>query len=51
MMFPFPSQKGSRLVKILGALALIGIFLAVGRIVLRVFLEDEAEPEDSHNGI
>ena len=50
-MLPFPSKKGSRLIKILGVITLIGILVAVGRIVLGVFLEAKAEPEDTDSGI
>ena len=50
-MSEFASKKGSRAIKILGLLAFIGILVAVGRIVLRVFNEKPAEPEDGHNGI
>ncbi|MDB5106618.1 MAG: hypothetical protein JWP91_4307 [Fibrobacteres bacterium] len=45
------SRKGSRVVKILGIITLIGAIVAVGRIVLKVFNEKEAEPEDGHNGV
>lgn len=45
------AKKGSRAVKILGIITLIGILVAVGRIVLRVFNEKRSEPEDGHNGI
>lgn len=45
------AKKGSRVVKILGIITFIGIVVAVGRIVLRVFNEKPADPEDGHNGI
>lgn len=45
------AKKGSRAVKILGILTLIGILVAVGRIVMRVFNEKRSEPDDGHNGI
>lgn len=45
------AKNGSRAIKILGILAFIGVLVAVGRIVLRVFNEKPAEPEDGHNGI
>ena len=45
------AKKGSKVVKILGVITLIGIIVAVGRIVLRVFNEKSSEPEDGHNGI
>jgi flagellar basal body-associated protein FliL len=44
-------KKGSRAVRILGIITLIGIIVAVARIVLRVFNEKGSEPEDGHNGI
>ena len=45
------ANKGSKIIKTLGILTLIGVILAVGRIVLRVFNEKKTEPDDSHNGI
>lgn len=45
------AKKGSKVVKFLGVITLIGIIVAVGRIVLRVFNEKRSEPEDGHNGI
>jgi hypothetical protein len=45
------AKKGSRAVKILGIITLLGILVAVGRIVVRVFNEKRSEPEDGHNGI
>ena len=45
------ANKGSKIIKTLGILTLIGVIIAVGRIVLRVFNEKKTEPEDGHNGI
>ena len=45
------AKKGSKVVKILGIITLMGVLVAVGRIVLRVFNEKRSEPEDGHNGI
>jgi hypothetical protein len=45
------AKKGSRAVKIIGIITLIGIIVAVGRIVFRVFNEKSSEPEDGHNGV
>jgi hypothetical protein len=45
------SSKGSRILKVLGIVTLIGVLVAVGRIVLRVFNEKSREPEDAHNGV
>lgn len=40
------ASKGSWFLKTLGIITVIGILIAVGRIVLKVFTEDEgAEPE------
>ena len=44
-------SKGFSIVKMLGIVALIGVLVAVVRIVLRVFNEKPAEPEDAHDGI
>ncbi len=45
------ANKGSKIIKALGLITLIGVIIAVGRIVLRVFNEKKSEPEDGHNGI
>lgn len=45
------ASKGSRVIKVLGIVTLIGVLVAVGRIVLRVFNEKNGEPEDAHDGI
>lgn len=47
----FSVGKGSRIFKVLGIVTLIGVLIAVGRIVLRVLNEKPAEPDDAHNGI
>jgi hypothetical protein len=44
-------KKGSKAIKILGIITLIGVIVAVARIVLRVFNEKTGDPEDGHNGI
>jgi hypothetical protein len=41
------SQSGIRIAKVLGLAALIGVLIAVGRIVLRVFNEKSGEPDES----
>ncbi|HKP94574.1 MAG TPA: hypothetical protein VJ385_02345 [Fibrobacteria bacterium] len=43
--------KGSRIIKALGIITLIGVLIAVGRIVLRVFNEKDAEPDDGQHGV
>ncbi len=45
------ANKGSRIIKVLGIVTLIGVLIAVGRIVLRVFNEKSGEPDDSHTGV
>jgi hypothetical protein len=45
------ARKGSRVLKVLGVVTLIGVLIAVGRIVLRVFNEKSAAPEDGHDGV
>lgn len=50
-MSEFAAKKGSSAIKILGIITLIGLIVAVARIVLRVFNEKPSEPEDGHNGI
>ncbi len=47
-------SKGFRWVKVLGILTLIGILVAVARIVLRVFREEKLERrvgQDSESGV
>ena len=44
-------NKGSKVIKVLGFITLIGVIIAVGRIVLRVFNEKNTDSDDSHNGI
>jgi hypothetical protein len=51
LMSQLVANKGSKIIKTLGILTLIGVIIAVGRIVLRVFNEKKTEPEDGHNGI
>ena len=43
-------KKGSRLLKIIGIIAVIGILIAAGRIVLRVFSEKSVTGE-SQEGV
>jgi LPS O-antigen subunit length determinant protein (WzzB/FepE family) len=50
-MEPEPVKKGPKVLKWIGLLALIGILIAVGRIVLRVFLEKPDGGESSHEGV
>ena len=45
------ASKGSRIIKVVGIVTLIGVIIAVGRIVFRVFNEKTGEPEDAHNGV
>ena len=40
------ASKGSRVFKVLGILTLIGVIIAVGRIVLRVFNEKSGDQDD-----
>jgi hypothetical protein len=44
------ANKGSKIIKTLGFITLIGVFIAVGRIVFKVFNEKNAEP-DEHTGV
>lgn len=44
-------SNGSRIIKALGVLTLIGIFVAVGRIVLKVFTEGDGEPDETQTGV
>jgi hypothetical protein len=45
------ARKGSRILKVLGIVTLIGVIIAVGRIVLRVFNEKSGSADDGHDGI
>ena len=45
------ASKGTRIIKVLGVVTLIGVLIAVGRIVLRVFNEKSGEPDDAHTGV
>jgi hypothetical protein len=45
------ANKGSKIVKALGIVTLIGVIIAVGRIVLKVFNEKENGPEDGQAGV
>ena len=45
------ANKGSKIIKALGVITLIGVLIAVARIVMRVFNEKNAEPDDGHNGV
>lgn len=44
------ASKGSRVIKVLGIITLIGVIVAVGRIVLRVFNEKSGD-DDSQAGV
>lgn len=41
------ASKGSRVIKILGIVTLIGVLIAVGRIVLRVFNEKSGDQDEN----
>jgi hypothetical protein len=43
-------RKGSKVVKLIGFVAVVGILIAVGRIVYRVFSEKSGAGE-SHEGV
>jgi hypothetical protein len=45
------ANKGSKIIKALGVITLIGVLIAVGRIVLKVFNEKNTEPDDSQTGV
>ena len=45
------SRSGSRILKIVGIVTLVGVLVAVGRIVLRVFNEKSDGAENDHDGI
>jgi len=45
------ASNGSRILKVLGIVTLIGVLVAVGRIVLRVFQEKSGEAEDAGDGV
>lgn len=44
-------NKGSKTLKILGVLALVGVVITVARLVLKGIRSANTEPEDEHNGI
>jgi hypothetical protein len=44
------ANKGSKIIKTLGFITLIGVVIAVARIVFKVFNEKNAEP-DEHAGV
>jgi len=41
------ASKGSRVIKVLGIVTLIGVLIAVGRIVLRVFNEKTGDVDEN----
>ena len=43
-------KKGSKVIKVIGIAALIGVAIAVGRIVLKVF-SDKPDAGESHEGV
>jgi hypothetical protein len=43
-----PAPKGFNWLKLLGVLAIVGVIIAVGRIVLRVFREKRETESDTH---
>lgn len=45
------ASKGSWFLKALGIITVVGILIAVGRIVMKVFTEDEGSEPDAHNGV
>ena len=45
------ASKGSWLLKALGIITLVGVVIAVGRIVMKVFNEDEGGDPDASNGV
>ncbi len=44
------TKKGSKFLKLLGMIAVVGLLIAVGRIVLRVFTEKSGTGE-THEGV
>lgn len=44
-------HKGSWFLKALGIITVVGILIAVGRIVLKVFTEEEGAEPDAPNGV
>ncbi len=44
------TKKSSKWLKIIGTIAVIGLVIAVGRIVLRGFM-DKSGPDGSHEGV
>ncbi len=45
------SSIGSKVVKTLGVIAVVGIIIAVARLVLKGMRSASSEPKDEHNGI
>jgi hypothetical protein len=45
------SNKGSKTLKILGVLALVGVVITVARLILKGIRSTRTEPEDEHNGV
>ncbi len=45
------TAKSSKLLKALGLIAIIGVVIAVGRLVVKGIRSAGAEPEDEHNGV
>jgi hypothetical protein len=45
------ARSGSRILKVVGIVTLIGVLVAVGRIVLRVFNEKSGAPDGDHDGV
>ena len=44
-------KKGSWFLRTLGILTVIGVAIAVGRIVMKVLEEEDGKPADDHEGI
>ena len=44
------TKKSSKWLKVIGTIAVIGLVIAVGRIVLRVFME-KSSADGSHEGV
>lgn len=45
------ASKGSWFLKALGFITVVGVILAVGRIVMKVFNEEEGGEPDAPNGV
>lgn len=45
------SNKGSKALKILGVIALVGVVVAIARLIIKGIRSAKTEPEDEHNGI